>query len=96
MIPKKEMYITTSNGEKYKIKDVIEMLTLTTDGMYNSVFEFNVTRKIKPSIVNEAVDVNGARLEVYRGEKSFITTQSYTREELEKIAKIWEENNHEE
>ena len=90
------MYITTPDGEKYRIKDVFEILILTTDKTCKSVLEFNVTRKIKPSIVNEAVDVNGARLEVYRGEKSFITTHLYTREDLEEIANIWEENNHEE
>lgn len=95
-IPKKEMYITTSDGEKYRIKEVIEMLTLTTDGMCNSVLEFNVTRKIKPSTVNEVLDVNGAKFEVYRGDKCFITTQSYKPEDLEEIANIWEENNHEE
>ena len=54
MIPKKEMYITTSDGGKYKIKDVRDTLTLTTDKMYNSVFKFNVTREIKPSTVNES------------------------------------------
>lgn len=96
LIPKKEMYITTSDGEKYRIKDVMEVLIFTSDKSYNSVFEFNVTRKIKPSAVNEVVDVNGAKFEVYRGERCFITTQSYTSEELEKIAKIWEVNNHEE
>lgn len=96
MIPKKEMYITTSDGEKYKIKDVRDTLTLTTDKMYNGVFKFNVTREIKPSNVNEVVDVNGAKFEVYRGERCFITTQSYTMEDLEEIANIWAENNHEE
>lgn len=96
MIPKKEMYITTSDGRKYKIKDVRDTLTLTTDKMYNSVFKFNVTREIKPSTVNEVVDVNGAKFEVYRGERCFITTQSYTMEDLEKIANIWAGNNHEE
>ena len=96
MIPKKEMYITTSDGGKYKIKDVRDTLTLTTDKMYNSVFKFNVTREIKPSTVNEVVDVNGAKFEVYRGERCFITTQSYTMEDLEEIANIWAENNHEE
>lgn len=96
MIPKKEMYITTSDGRKYKIKDMRNMLTLTTDKMYNSVFKFNVTREIKPSTVNEVVDVNGAKFEVYRGERCFITTQSYTMEDLEEIANIWAENNHEE
>lgn len=96
MIPKKEMYITTSDGEKYKIKDVRNTLTLTTDKMYNSVFKFNVTRKIKPSTVNEVLDVNGAEFEVYRGERCFITTQSYTREDIDEIVNIWAENNHEE
>lgn len=96
LIPKKEMYITTSDGEKYKIKDVFEILPLTTDKTCKSVFEFNVTRKIKPSTVNEVVDVNGAKFEVYRGDKCFITTQSYKPEDLEEIANIWEENNHEE
>lgn len=96
MIPKKEMYITTSDGRKYKIKDVRDTLTLTTDKMYNSVFKFNVTREIKPSTVNEVVDVNGAKFEVYRGERCFITTQSYTREDIEEIVNIWAENNHEE
>nr|DAO24871.1 MAG TPA: hypothetical protein [Caudoviricetes sp.] len=93
--PKRETYITTSYGEKYKIKDMRIMLTLTTDEMYNSVFKFNVTREIKPSTVNEVVDVNGAKFEVYRGERCFITTQSYTRGDLEEIANIWG-NNHEE
>lgn len=96
MIPKKEMYITTSDGEKYKIKDVRDTLTLTTDKMYNGVFKFNVTREIKPSTVNEVVDVNGAEFEVYRGERCFITTQSYTMEDIEEIVNIWAENNHEE
>lgn len=96
MIPKGEMYITTSDGEKYRIKDVRNTLTLTTDEMYNSVFKFNVTREIKPSTVNEVVDVNGAEFEVYRGERCFITTQSYTREDIEEIVNIWAENNHEE
>lgn len=96
MIPKKEMYITTSDGGKYKIKDMRDTLTLTTDEMYNSVFKFNVTREIKPSTVNEVVDVNGAKFEVYRGERCFITTQSYTRGDLEEIANIWGGNNHEE
>lgn len=96
MIPKEEMYITTSDGGKYKIKDMRDTLTLTTDKMYNSVFKFNVTREIKPSTVNEVVDVNGAKFEVYRGERCFITTQSYTMEDLEEIANIWAENNHEE
>ena len=96
MIPKKEMYITTSDGRKYKIKDVRDTLTLTKDKMYNSVFKFNVTREIKPSNVNEVVDVNGAKFEVYRGERCFITTQSYTREDIEEIVNIWAENNHEE
>ena len=89
LIPKKEMYITTSDGRKYKIKDMRIMLTLTTDEMYNSVFKFNVTREIKPSTVNEVVDVNGAKFEVYRGERCFITTQSYTMGDLEEIANIW-------
>lgn len=96
MIPKEEMYITTSDGGKYKIKDVRDTLTLTTDEIYNSVLKFNVTREIKPSTVNEVVDVNGAKFEVYRGERCFITTQSYTMEDLEEIANIWAENNHEE
>lgn len=96
MIPKKEMYITTSDGGKCKIKDVRDTLTLTTDKMYNSVFKFNVTREIKPSTVNEVVDVDGAKFEVYRGERCFITTQSYTMEDLEEIANIWAEKNHEE
>lgn len=96
LMPKKEMYITTSDGRKYKIKDIRVMLTLTTDEMYNSVFKFNVTREIKPSTVNEVVDVNGAKFEVYRGERCFITTQSYTMEDLEEIANTWAENNHEE
>ena len=96
MIPKKEMYITTSDGRKYKIKDVSYTLTLTTDEIYNSVLKFNVTREIKPSTVSEVVDVDGAKFEVYRGERCFITTQSYTMEDLEEIANIWAENNHEE
>lgn len=96
MIPKKEMYITTSDGRKYKIKDVRDTLTLTTDEIYNIVFKFNVTREIKPSTVSEVVDVDGAKFEVYRGERCFITTQSYTMEDLEEIANIWAENNHEE
>lgn len=96
MIPKEEMYITTSDGGKYKIKDMRDPLTLTTDEMYNSAFKFNVTREIKPSTVNEVVDVNGAKFEVYRGERCFITTQSYTREDIEEIVNIWAENNHEE
>lgn len=96
MIPKEEMYITTSDGGKYKIKDVRDTRTLTTDEIYNSVLKFNVTREIKPSTVNEVVDVNGAKFEVYRGERCFITTQSYTMEDLEEIANIWAENNHEE
>ena len=96
LMPKKEMYITTSDGRKYKIKDIRVMLTLTTDEMYNGVFKFNVTREIKPSTVNEVVDVNGAKFEVYRGERCFITTQSYTMEDLKEIANIWAENNHEE
>ena len=96
MIPKKEMYITTSDGRKYKIKDVRDTLTLTTDEIYNSVLKFNVTREIKPSTVSEVVDVNGAKFEVYRGERCFITTQSYTMEDFEEIANIWAENNHEE
>lgn len=96
MIPKEEMYITTSDGGKYKIKDVRDTLTLTTDEIYNSVFKFNVTREIKPSTVNEVVDVNGAKFEVYRGERCFITTQSYTMEDLEEIVNIWGGNNHEE
>lgn len=96
MIPKEEMYITTSDGGKYKIKDVRDTLTLTTDEIYNSVLKFNVTREIKPSTVSEVVDVDGAKFEVYRGERCFITTQSYTMEDLEEIANIWAENNHEE
>jgi hypothetical protein len=96
MIPKKEMYITTSDGRKYKIKDVRDTLTLTTDEIYNIVFKFNVTREIKPSTVSEVVDVNGVKFEVYRGERCFITTQSYTMEDLEEIANIWKENNNEE
>lgn len=96
MIPKKEMYITTSDGGKYKIKGVRDTLTLTTDEIYNSVLKFNVTREIKPSTVSEVVDVDGAKFEVYRGERCFITTQSYTMEDLEEIANIWAENNHEE
>lgn len=103
---KRETYITTSYGEKYKIKDVRYTLTLTTDEIYNSVLKFNVTREIKPSTVSEreikpstvseVVDVDGAKFEVYRGERCFITTQSYTMEDLEEIANIWAENNHEE
>ena len=89
MIPKEEMYITTSDGRKYKIKDVRDTLTLTTDEIYNSVLKFNVTREIKPSTVSEVVDVDGAKFEVYRGERCFITTQSYTMEDLEEIANIW-------
>ena len=54
LMPKKEMYITTSDGEKYRIKDVIEVLMFTSEKSYNSVFEFNVTRKIKPSAVHES------------------------------------------
>lgn len=96
LIPKKEMYITTSDGRKYKIKDIRDTLTLTTDEIYNSVLKFNVTREIKPSTVSEVVDVDGAKFEVYRGERCFITTQSYTMEDLEEIANIWAENNHEE
>lgn len=101
LIPKKEMYITkmyitTSDGRKYKIKDMRVMLTLTTEEMYNSALKFNVTREIKPSTVSEVVDVDGAKFEVYRGERCFITTQSYTMEDLEEIANIWAENNHEE
>lgn len=96
LMPKKEMYITTSDGRKYKIKDVRDTLTLTTDEIYNSVLKFNVTREIKPSTVSEVVDVDGAKFEVYRGERCFITTQSYTMEDFEEIANIWAENNHEE
>lgn len=94
--PKIEMYITTAEGERYRIKDVLEGLVFTEDSSFNSVFEFNVTRKIKPSTVNEVVDVNGVKFEVYRGDKCFITAHSYKPEDLEEIANIWEENNHEE
>lgn len=96
MIPKGEMYITTSDGRKYKIKDIRVMLILTTEEMYNSALKFNVTREIKPSTANEVVDVKGAKFEVYRGERCFITTQSYTREDIDEIVNIWAENNHEE
>lgn len=72
------------------------MLILTTEEMYNSALKFNVIREIKPSTVNEVVDVKGAKFEVYRGERCFITTQSYTREDIEEIVNIWAENNHEE
>ena len=96
LIPKKEMYITTSDGRKYKIKDVLETLVFINPKRVCSVFKFNVSGRIKPIYGREVVNVNGVELEVYRGDKCFVTTHSLKPEEREKIGKIWEGNNHEE
>lgn len=88
LIPKKEMYITTPDGEKYRIKEVIETLVFISQKRVCSVFKFNVSGRLKPIYGREVVNVNGVELEVYMGEKCFITTHSLKPEEREKIAKI--------
>lgn len=83
----------------FSIEKTIRDITSSGDDAQlasSGALKFNVTREIKPSTVNEVVDVNGTKFEVYSGERCFITTQSYTREDIDEIVNIWAENNHEE
>lgn len=89
---KRETYITTSYGEKYKIKNVFETLAFITPKRVCSVFKFNVTGRLKPIYGREVVNINGVELEVYRGDKCFVTTHLLKPEEREKIGKIWRVN----
>ena len=59
MIPKEEMYITTSDGRKYKIKDVRDTLTLTTDEVLEHVKEKQLDKPIKQiaPVNDEMIDI---------------------------------------
>lgn len=66
--PKIEMYITTAEGERYRIKDVLETLVFISPKRVCIVFKFNISGRLKPIYGREVVNVNGVELEVYRGE----------------------------